>query len=509
MTAIFPLLFSVGAAAFGMHSPNDDVPEVLRRAYLERARFRTAYLQYRIVHEWPDLPRTEENIEARFDADSVYLINSGDDDGIREKDPETGVPAFGVQAACLPEKAVLDRKTNQWWVVTGGLPQLAVSDERQRPTFSDVRSFGLFSREVQHKTPAQMLDVFGKTDTPDTFRVEKGQNGLRTVVLTYEPAGSWPHLEYRWVIDTKRDYAMTRVLETAINKDGSREILSEVHADYAVEDGRWWPRRIESTNPRSGWYCSVEYQHVEFDKPEHPRHLGPETIGVPIGVIVYSSDFAGMNPPSGRYLGDGVIAHESEWRKIKHQYDLAPLKDFYAAQYRLGDGYFPAWWDASDDAFGLKDAAYRPNAWEAWVRRWIIKHTSSQFHPVAHPVDGKQRHTAWAILKESRERADPIRRRIDEELRKIDRVLRATGADPTAPDRSAGKKTGDSAVVATGRLAAARKRREELEHPKAVEAIFTQLKRRLDGLLTSGQRQAEAPTGDAPLAKPRRLGGKP
>ncbi len=502
MTATITKLVLLVIAFAPPASQRKRVPAVLEKAFRQRTNFGTAYFKYKWVSRWPDLAERTNFYEARFAGEDIYLIDHGDEDGIRQWDYGTGEPGLGVRNTCLPQKLLFNRKAEQWWVLSGSYHHVGRTVRIGGPPMSDVRTFGVYSQYHQYKSPEEALAAFRNADAAWHDEERAGLHLVRAI--REDSKERHGHFEAEWEIDPSRDYAITRVTTEWVQTDGSKRTASETTSEYMQVDGRWWPRKSEILCPNSGRYCSVEYERAEFDRPDHPQQLDPEALGLAPGVEIVGQEFRDMDPPNGRYIGQGVVLPESEWRKIRDQYDLAPRRAFYAAQDALGRGYFPAWWDAPDDTFGLKDVQYQPDAWEAWVRRWIIKHTSSQFHPVVHPVDGKQRHTAWAILKESRQRADPIRRRIDEELRKIDRVLRATGADPTAPDRSAGKKTGDSAVVATGRLAAARKRREELEHPKAVEAIFTQLKRRLDGLLTSGQRQAEAPTGDAPLSKPRR-----
>ena len=480
--------------------PATEVPQALRKAFLQRATPGTAHFKYQICYRWPDLGAKTQNTEIWYAGDDLYRIESGDDDGIRVIEPSTGAPMLGVGGTCLPEYVVFNHEGDRWWSLQGGTRHLGLNASPMRLLFADVRSFGLYAREIQDKTPSQMLELLSEWAAQGQFRDAENSDGTHTVTLRFPPSeAERGHVESRWEVDPAKGHAISRVTEFLVHEDGSREVLSEANSDYALTDGRWWPRKTESLCPNSKWYCAVEYRLAEFDKPDHPKSITPDLMGVPVGIAVHAWQ---IDPSGGcRYLGQGQFATPEEWSKISLNYDLTPLFDWVARQRKLGSGEYPAWWYAGPSTLGLDNAAYSPDAWETYVRRWIIKRTATPFNPVASPLDEKQVNAAWGILKDCRSHAEPISRRIAKELETVRKDLASLNPAKLA-DQILGDPAEKAAIeAAVDKRLALESRVADLEKPKELAAIFEQLKERLDRLLTSKQLAEEGVTTTQPVRR--------
>ncbi|MBN2562753.1 MAG: hypothetical protein JXQ75_17660 [Phycisphaerae bacterium] len=480
--------------------PEHGTPDVLVQAYRERTRYSTAHFKYKVTVDWPNLATRVNIVEAWYVGDNAYLIDKGDEDGIRYRTAQAGEPMFRIKNACLPEKKILDRDANERWRLDGSDLIMDYSSNVNCVPHSDVRSFGLYPVDVQYQTPLEMLNVFNERKSDIEWRVGV-EDGMHVVTCRYKSkSDTVAYHDYQWHIDPSRNYAITEVTATEVHRDGRQVLLAHLTSEYAMTDGRWWPKRSETYCPLTGHSYAVEYEHAEFDKPDHPRELKPEIMGVPIGVEVNSWDFADMDPPWGRYLGDGVVVHQSEWDDMKHLYDRGPWEAFVERQRSLGYGYFPAWWEDTEGELGLDGVAHKPDLWEAYVRRWILKHTSTELYEVEHPVDAKQVNAAWAVLKDCRQRAAPICERLRKELEEVEKVVRCGNAAEAKQNVPAGDGANHSPNADAGKVLAARKKKAELLKPNPdIEEIFSQLKKRLEALLRQEQATSQK-TSTSPSA---------
>jgi hypothetical protein len=437
---------------------------------------------------WPDLGPNIENVEILFASNGVFMTEFGDDDGIRQWNLLQRRPDFGVRNSCLPAKKVLDWTTGQCWELSGSFTHMGVAPAQHLKTFIDVRTLGLFGRPIQQKSPSQMLsDLAAPLKDPKAFAI-KEEGGRTIVILSFPHTPPDPGLEYSWSIDKGRNFAVLEASETAVFDNGKRELLSRATCDYQKPGNRWWPARVDTVCPQSGWTCSVVFHRVEFDSPEHPTSVQPELMGAPPGVRVYGVIVSGDSASrKGRYAGKGTVISEAEFLASKNQFDLAALDAFNQSQAALGSGTFPVWWQDDTD-FGLSEVRFLPDQWELYVRRWILKRVKTEFHPVAHPLEERQINTAWAILKECRERAQPVRRRVDEELIRL-RALSISGTLQKGETR-AGAATSKPSMATRE----AKKRIDELCAPAEISAIFAELQERLEGLLSTSQRKADLTT---------------
>ncbi|MBX3394607.1 MAG: hypothetical protein KF841_04480 [Phycisphaerae bacterium] len=292
-----------------------------------------------------------------------------------------------------------------------------------------------------------------------------------------------------WWIDPAKDDAVVEVVLREIKSDGPLRNLNVVKNDYMRVDGRWWLKRSENTSITHGVVEVHTFHHAEFDRPDHPKSLGVETFNMPPGVQVADFRLAaqgiyGMDA-MGRYLGGGVIVSEAEWREqIAPGFDMESLSQFKNAELAAhGHGQYPRWWGASDSTLGLDRVASDPDQWEAYVRRWILRHS----HQVV--VDLKaalptttltaaQIESAWAILKDCRKRAEPVlRRKAKADSARAESAASAISQPSTAPAGDLRHDDGTASSVD----------RSEDRFDRELGKVFELLKSRLNGLLQSKQ----------------------
>ncbi|MCZ6681695.1 MAG: hypothetical protein O7B26_00820, partial [Planctomycetota bacterium] len=242
-----------------------------------------------------------------------------------------------------------------------------------------------------------------------------------------------------------------------------------------------WPRKSESVAPHSGYSYSIEYEHVEFDRPDHPRKIGPDLFGLPVGIGVYAPEF------NGRYLGDGEMVSEAAWGGIRDRYDPAPLRAFWTRNMASNRGTVPTWW--GDERFALEGLAYTPDLWEVYVRRWILKYKYSQFYNIAHPhpLSEQQINAALAILKDCRKKARPILESVSKELSAINKALGSSSSP--APGESVEELEPKDTEANRRKANLLARRKAKLEEPNpGIVRLFAELKQRLDDLLRLEQR---------------------
>lgn len=482
------------------------MPEILVKAFQQRTNYQTAYFKFKRITNRPHVSRQVENFEARYSGDSVYLIDEGDDDGIRLKQPLTLEPLLGVSSACLPERIVVDRERDEWWVYHGGLNHLALSSEASRPVLSDVRSFGLYAKDIPDKTPVDMLQVLYDSEEYTRWQLTEEEGGVVVVSCRVLPeSGEYKgHLECEWRIDPAKDFAIIQVMETVVSKEGKRALANRVDSQYVCRKGKWWPGKSEWTKPQSGYSCCIEYEQVEFDRPDHPQKIGPDLLGLPVGIVVYAPEF----DDCGRYLGDGVMVDEADWGSINDQYDLGPLRAFWAKNRAMGDGDFPAWWQ--EEEFGLNGLEYTPDLWEAYVRRWMLKHTSTEHHHVPIPLSEQQINAAWAVLKDCRKIAMPFLMSSKQEHSAVEPALKP----PETMHPSVGnnvkrtKSTTRTATEPRSGNALTERQRDDERRQRQLARLFAELKQRLEDLLRAPQRSEAATSRPmSAMARDSHVGG--
>lgn len=442
-------------------SKSETVPKPLINAITNRSRAKSARLRYNVRLELDGyaVPRIEY-WEDFFVGNSLLREERCDPDGIRLRDPSTGTPALGVTGSCLPERSLADLESKIRWSQPAGVEHLTQYHQLYRPDYRDPRSAGLRASWDQRTTPNQVLEELHKERVRWSIRSE----GRLIHVVSQKRDNSNEVIEVEWQIDPEMDYA---VLACEVRQSTAEKALKATlksTTEYAIQDGRWWPTRSETLAPGFKYRIVIKFESVEFDRPEHPKKLTPDVLGLPIGVAVHKLGQKGVSKAEQLfYLGQGQTVSEAEWERIKGGLDLTARDAFYEQfRHRASRGHFPSWWDDASGSFGLSDVGGKPDDWELYVRRWIAKRRpGATFEPVD-PLDEKQINSAWAILEDCRKQARAI----------LDR-------DGEANDKGPGTTT---RPVTT----------KPVTDPR-IPQIFRQLTHRLDGILREQQVGASPP----------------
>ncbi|MBK8269851.1 MAG: hypothetical protein IPK83_16780 [Planctomycetes bacterium] len=292
-----------------------------------------------------------------------------------------------------------------------------------------------------------------------------------------QPGG--PFNVFVWKIEPRKDYAIVEISGYVESSDGSRKLIEHMETTHQKIDGRWWPKKCHAEFTKGGSE-TLTFSAAEFDRKNHPSSLDVEIMGIPPGLnAVDRRNFSPDSGPlkMGRYIGGGSIVSVTEWHQTyEKQFDAGELASFIANANSLGKGKYPRWWSAGPESFALENVEYSPDLWEAYVRRWILRHSFQAIE--AGNVSGSSELTtgqveaAWSILSDCRKQAKPLLLRMQEKAS----VATSQNAEQAS---SAGR---SDTVNLT---------------PKPVEPdktelgrIFSSLRKRLDGLLTTKQSRA-------------------
>lgn len=495
---------------------------LLERAFLQRMGFETARFKIRVVHTKRDRLPHVQNLEINLADNDWTIRNTGDDHGLVYP-PQAGQvdegAQVGVGGAFVPLIHFLNGKERNWFSFADGARSVVYTPGHILPTFVDPRTYGLRAIVVQGRSPKEMADIMTTASGTIRYSEKALKNGI-VRVSGHQPARSpkGREFDFEWDIDTKNGPTVVAVREFVIHPDGRRELAAEATNNLSLIEGRWWPMRTEIKVYSTGRSFSVEFLSVEFDHQEHAKRLSPDSIGIPVGLPVR------MAGETGKffYAGKGKIIDEATFERDKSKFDLAPLSA-HTLQARIrGFGQFPAWWNSTDGLYGLEGVADRPDLWELYVRRWVMKRSPNSAEYVIEPLTDEQKTAARGVLDDCRKRAQPVRMKLDAELAKLGKEIatqeRALGIS-TEPSPLGEKQDGLQVVTGSERpvkvgqppsgkdnvkaLATLRARRGELEHSVEIQRLFDELKLRLDGLLTSRQRD---PNSIAPIVpKPPRM----
>jgi len=512
-----PLMLALCLVSFSQNAPNGpretNIPDVLIKAFKHRSAFKTAVLKYRYERETAGRLTWVRNLEASFSNDVLLQKDCGDDEGfLWPPDPDSGQLRIGNPNQCVPEERVLNRAQDELWVRSHGSP---VCRKDQASTswldYSDVRTFGLRAIEIRGKSPSEYVQTIRQI--PASYSVESLGKSMVKVMAASEKGPSGEHAEIIWEIDVEKGPEVVRTQEYYVHPDGKRQLMLESKCVLAQFDGRWWPVEIEGVSVAAGTQARLRFNRVEFDRPEHLQKIGPDDLGIPAGADVIMPGAEDRN----HYLPGGMTVDHATWETVKNNYDLAPLAEFRQRAKAIGPGLVPDWWDKSVDSYGLEGVADRPDLWEAYVRRWVIKHTNNGTWRVCEPLTDMQRSAAVGILGDCRKRAVPIRTKLDQEragvlveiaaLESLDAAA-ATSAPSNTPGNPALPNPGNGSTVAQSdkradnvkRIVALRARAATFEKSTEIERLFEELRRRLDGLLTT--RQADPSSGRFERPKP-------
>jgi len=223
-------------------------------------------------------------------------------------------------------------------------------------------------------------------------------------------------------------------------------------------------------------------------------------------------------------MGAGVTIDDDTWKKIRNGYDRTPYREFSQRAVALGRGQFPSWWTSADGTEGISEVTDNPDLWEAYVRRWVMRRSNHGFWHVIEPLSDTQRTTAKGILDACRNKAVPIRMRLLKEVRAIAAELAAAEsaltafqlakdktvkneaslpeAKKTALDTGTKKEKAASEQELKDKIKALQRRKTDLAKSPEIERIFDELKARLEGMLTTKQKDPANASFQRPTPPP-------
>ncbi len=448
----------------------EEVPKELLEAFHYRTRAKSSKLTYVVTEERPKLShvRITNRYSATLCRNRIMVTRNVDDASIRDRDPKTGNPLLGVRGACLPKSIIVDRDSNEEWHQSPGDTGLGLNATGDRPPLMDPRTVGLFASWHSDQTPQSLIEAITSWDA--RWAASKHGDLVHVTSLVKIPNLDRAAIETSWVLDPSKKNSPIEVSTTEHRPDGSVVMIEKTTTEYALQDGNWWPARSEWNAPLTNAIRIVVFESVEFDRPEHPQRISIDMLGRPVGVEVLKIGVKGKYPSQRlRYVGDGRTVTEEEWEATKGNYDLGPRDAYYQMMEQpINQGHWPAWWNYDSDTYGLNEVKHKPDLWEAYVHRWITKHRPGRQYQPADALDDKQVNAAWAILEDCRKQARPIveRQRAD-----------------------------------TAKLVADKSLKVQDKPDPRVESIFSELKKRLDGLLREAQIKTPS-TQPAPRREP-------
>ncbi|HPF38304.1 MAG TPA: hypothetical protein P5081_09725 [Phycisphaerae bacterium] len=443
---------------------NNEVPAILLDAFHRRDEFKAARFRYVVDREFPGtLAPTRKRYEARISGDDIAWTNFGDDDGVVLEVPATGEALVGVVNACAYRQTIRSRSAGVSWERVEGRGGAARGQvEGGDPMLTDPRSVGLIANDPRDRSPKTLRDTLLSSGDRWQWRVTSSDRfKIVTERSTAESETDGRRTEVTWRIDPERDNAIVEIEEAIVGPNGHRELLASAKTDFQFVDNRWWPGRFEVHAPKTGFRVKVTFESVAFDAPEHPTELTPDIWNMPTGAVILSR----FDPHTGetdlaevRYMGGGETMSNDDWRAMDTSSFYPELRAYLEFQRNIGLNRFPKWWEREAEDFGLSGVSINPDLWEAYVRRWIVKHSDIQ---VSHSgmtkskLKPEQIAAAWAILEDSRRHAAPILRRMtDATATPLDADARGgtstTGEDTTqtrANQDGVGGAAGDAKTV--------------------------------------------------------------
>lgn len=439
------------------------VPATLEAAFQMRAAdvIRTARVEWSIRD---DFPGEEPVNDARYFStkaagSTVLTTRYGSEDTVRDRLSMSGeIPIqLRIRSLVAADGVVFERRDGDCLAAMWPLEQAAKLD------VLDVRRVGLDPYSID----GDPLARFQSASVRFREREEGGQ-----IVVTAEVDGG----AVQWRIDPARDHAIT---STSVALRGRELMRTEI--DHELVDGHWFPVRTAmyrlAAGDRPGGRASrvVEVHRVELNRPDHPATLGPADIGVDSGTWVNSGV---KGRPGGFFDGRKVVSAEEYFQRISDGTLQRGERSQRLFDARRLEGAPPPWQsERAGEAAAWPESvinrvapAFRnplgdhETRWRAYVRRFIARHK----------LDDAQSRRANEVLKDCEERANRYLATRKTELDDLREALQR----PSAP------RDGDKSDLRNG-LA---ERVDSLSKP--IDEIFEGvLKPRLDGLLTTAQRE--------------------
>lgn len=321
---------------------------------------------------------------------------------------------------------------------------------------NDVRVIGLSPRfwtgtpeHALYGNPANTRDQH----MPREYRTEV-VDGLH-VVTSIDSDGRG----MRWYIDPRKGWNATRIQELEAGK-----IATETKVTLKKWGDTWFPQLVQ------GPAMTVRVHAASFDRPEHPKTLSPEDIGIDVGILIGE-----IGQPPGFWDGNGIISVDDFVAKCKSG-ELVPgpsCERAWAERRRSEQMYANPLAAATGESAAAATPARRTSVkelddafdglWKAYTQRFVAKYALGE----------AQTAKARGILKDCQEQGRRYLGKYRSKLEILEgrvRELRAAKADAKQVDAA---------------------KRQFAEAAAPLDKIFEErLKPRLDTLPTRTQRAA-------------------
>lgn len=378
------LLLAVALIAPGDVIIADELPEALRKARAARSSsaLYTAHIEYSITDH------REENPRPAF----FTLRSAGERFIVSTQADSRGNFAYGPEGKPLPAglnkpRQVLHTPDKLWFSVAESyVAHVFGPDERDQREMEDIRRLGfdpvLLDGDIDERAAAHGFPA---------GEYSQRQEGALVVVERKSPGS-----RARWWIDPQRDWNIVR---TRIDNESGYSTGIDIELAQDPYDALWFPKRakwVSSTGstPRR----TVEIHAAQFNRPEHPIELTPESIGVVPGTEIRAYASTGWH--SGIWNGTEVLPHMEFFEqeaagKVSMDPRVKRLHAQLKAAMHAKSGH------TSDPSRGPTTTtqparlAQWDTAWEAYTRAFITHFT----------LDQEQTKKAWEVCRAAQERA--------------------------------------------------------------------------------------------------------
>lgn len=358
------------------------IPESLTRAIASRSaeRIRTARLE--VVYRLPD----GDGELIRFftwkcaGAAKMRIDHGGVDGPVLPYAKDPNLAQYATQIYLDIDGSIWTRPDDAIYVSLVGLPNACIEE---------LRHVGLDPLHALFDLAKHGIPRGG--DTSARFDEQRDGEWIRVTADYADGARD------TWWIAPDRDW---NVVRSTIRRDG--EVTLENVVTLAQFDGFWFPAKVERFLVRNGERRSdgsVEIIDAQFNRPEHPRALGFDELGVEPGMSVMADPNSGFE--SGMWGGDRVLSPGEAVERIQNgTLKRGPTFMRYLAKQRIKGELRAAGAAAARPAPASQPV--RPETeWERLTMEFISRHK----------LDAGQAERALIILRDCQSLADQVRRR--------------------------------------------------------------------------------------------------
>lgn len=269
---------------------DDKVPDALLA--LERAvnGWQTAHISWSRTSKVA-VPKEEHFYETRMAGANWTRTDQGTARGRR-----VGLGS-AENAVYLPEAEHLFFSPTAIFVRSDLSTSAARTTDFENRVVNDVRVIGLAPR-AWNGTPQQTL--YGNPENaPDPSMPRKYRTEIIDGLHVVTSINSDGH-GMRWHIDPRKGWNATRIQELQAG-----EVVNETKVTLEKWGDTWFPKRVE------GPFATVRVHSASFDRPDHPKTLSVEDIGIDVGILIGEKGY-----PPRFWDGAGMISVDDYVAKI-------------------------------------------------------------------------------------------------------------------------------------------------------------------------------------------------